>query len=54
MMLVHRDDAARERAYGPNSRIGTFSDLLMAEAKKHGWAVISMENDWNRIFAYEP
>ena len=51
MMLVHHDDAAREWAYGPNSKIGTFSDSLMAEAKKQGWTVISMKNDWRTIFA---
>src|SRR5207248_2458637 len=37
MMLVHHDDAAREFAYGAESKIGTFSDALMAEAKKNGW-----------------
>ena len=52
MMLVHHDDAAREWAYGPNSKIGTFSDSLMAEASKQGWTVISMKNDWKRIFAF--
>jgi len=25
----------------------------MAEAKKNGWTVISMENDWKAIFAFE-
>jgi len=53
MMLVHHDDAAREYAYGPKSKIGTFSDELMAQAKKQGWVVISMKNDWKRIFAFE-
>jgi hypothetical protein len=53
MMLVHHDDAAREWAYGPKSKIGTFSDSLMAEAEKQGWTVISMKNDWKRIFAFE-
>jgi phosphoglycolate phosphatase-like HAD superfamily hydrolase len=53
MMLVHHDDAKREWAYGPESKIGTFSDSLMAEAKKNGWTVISMKNDWKRIFAFE-
>lgn len=53
MMLVHHDDATREYAYGPKSKIGTFSDALMAEAKKNGWVVISMKNDWKRIFAFE-
>jgi hypothetical protein len=53
MMLVHHDDAAREWAYGAGSKIGTFSDSLMAEAKKNGWTVISMKNDWKRILAFE-
>jgi hypothetical protein len=54
MMLVHHDDAAREWAYGPKSKIGTFSDSLMAEAKQQGWVVISMKDDWARIFPFEP
>jgi PAS domain S-box-containing protein len=50
MMLVHHDDAKREYAYGADSKIGTFSDTLMAEAKKKGWIVISMKDDWKTIF----
>jgi phosphoserine phosphatase len=53
MMLVHHDDAQREYAYGPDSKVGTFSNALMAEAKKNGWVVISMKGDWKRIFAFE-
>jgi phosphoglycolate phosphatase-like HAD superfamily hydrolase len=53
MMLVHHDDAKREWAYGPQSKIGTFSDSLMAEVKQQGWVVISMKHDWKRIFAFE-
>ncbi len=53
MMLVHHDDAVREFAYGAESKIGTFSDALMAEAKKDGWTVISMKDDWKTIFAFE-
>ena len=53
MMLVHHDDAEREYAYGPKSKVGTFTDALMDEAKKRGWIVISMKNDWKRIFAFE-
>jgi phosphoglycolate phosphatase-like HAD superfamily hydrolase len=53
MMLVHHDDAVREFAYGADSKVGTFSDALMAEAKTNGWTVISMKNDWNRIFPWE-
>ena len=29
------------------------SDALMDEAKKNGWVVISMKNDWKRIFDFE-
>jgi hypothetical protein len=57
-MLVLHDDAAREYAYGPaqglpNSRVGTFTQALYDEAKKDGWSVIRMKNDWRRIFAFE-
>jgi phosphoglycolate phosphatase-like HAD superfamily hydrolase len=53
MMLVHHDDADREWAYGAESKIGTFGDALMDEAKKSGWVVISMKKDWKTIFAFE-
>ena len=53
MLLVHHDDAVREYAYGAESKIGTFSDALAAEAKQRGWIVISMKNDWNRVFAFD-
>jgi phosphoserine phosphatase len=53
MMLVHHDDAVREWAYGPDSKIGTFSDSLMEEAKAKGWTVISMKGDWKTVFASE-
>jgi AraC-like DNA-binding protein len=59
MMLVFHDDSEREYAYGPanglpDTRFGTFSTSLMDEAKKKGWVVISMKDDWKRIFAFEP
>jgi hypothetical protein len=37
----------------PDTKIGTFSDALMDETKKKGWVVISMKNDWKRIFDFE-
>jgi hypothetical protein len=57
-MLVLHDDAAREYAYGPalglpDSRVGAFTQALYDEASKDGWTVISMKNDWKRIFAFE-
>lgn len=53
LMLVHHDDGTREFAYGAKSKVGTFPDALMAQAQKQGWVVISMKNDWKRIFAFE-
>ena len=57
MILLH-DDAKREYAYGPaqglpDTRVGTFTRELYDEAQKQGWIVISMKNDWNRIFAFD-
>jgi phosphoglycolate phosphatase-like HAD superfamily hydrolase len=53
MGLVHHTDAEREWAYGAESKIGTFSDALMAEAKKKSWTVVSMKDDWKTIFPSE-
>jgi hypothetical protein len=55
-MLVLHDDAEREYAYGPaqglpDTTVGTFTRALYDEAKQKGWTVISMKNDWNRIFS---
>jgi len=57
-MLVLHDDPAREYAYGPaeglpDTKVGTFTQALYDEAKKDGWTVISMKNDWKRIFGFE-
>ncbi len=57
-MLVLHDDATREYAYGPanglpDTKVGTFSPALYDEAKAKGWTVISMKNDWKRIFDWQ-
>jgi phosphoglycolate phosphatase-like HAD superfamily hydrolase len=57
-VLVLHDDAEREYAYGPaqglpDTKVGAFTQALYDEAKKNGWTVISMKNDWKRIFAFE-
>src|SRR6185312_778344 len=54
MLLLH-DDAEREYAYGPaadlpDSKVGTFPPALYDQAKKSKWTIISMKNDWKRIF----
>jgi phosphoglycolate phosphatase-like HAD superfamily hydrolase len=56
-MLVLHDDADREYAYGPalglpDTKVGTFPEDLYQHANKNGWVVISMKNDWKRIFAF--
>jgi phosphoglycolate phosphatase-like HAD superfamily hydrolase len=57
-MIVLHDDAEREYAYGPaeglpDTKVGTFTQALYDEAKKNGWTVISMKNDWKTIFSFE-
>lgn len=52
-LLIHHDDAVREYAYGPDSKIGTFSEALMEEAKSRDWIIVSMKNDWKVIFPCE-
>jgi phosphoserine phosphatase len=58
-MLVLHDDAAREYAYGPAAglpatKVGTFSQGLLGEAHARGWTVVSMKNDWKRVFSFAP
>jgi hypothetical protein len=58
-MLVLHDDAQREYAYGPATglpatKVGTFTQALFDEAKRKGWTVISIKNDWKRVFSFEP
>jgi phosphoglycolate phosphatase-like HAD superfamily hydrolase len=57
-MLVLHDDAKREYAYGPAkglpaTKVGSFSQALYDQAAKQGWTVISMKDDWKKIFAFE-
>jgi hypothetical protein len=56
-MLVLHDDAEREYGYGPaqglpDTKVGTFTQALYDEATKDGWFVVSMKNDWKKIFAF--
>jgi len=57
-MLVLHDDAKREYAYGPAkglpaTKVGAFPQDLYDQATKQGWVVISMKDDWKKIFAFE-
>jgi len=58
-MIVLHDDEKREYAYGPArglpaTKVGAFTQPLYEEAKKNSWIVISMKDDWKRIFVFEP
>lgn len=58
MLLVLHDDASREYAYGParglpDVKMGAFTPALYEQTKKEGWTVVSMKNDWKRIFGFE-
>jgi hypothetical protein len=55
MVPVLHDDAQREYAYGPaqrlqDTKVGT---LTHDQAKRNSSPVISMKNEWKRIFAVE-
>jgi len=58
MLLVLHDDAAREYAYGPalglpDVKLGAFTQAVYEQAKKEGWTVASMKDDWKQIFPFE-
>jgi hypothetical protein len=48
-LYVHHNDAAREWAYDRQSHIGTL-DKGLDEAAAKGWTVVSMKDDWKKIF----
>jgi hypothetical protein len=52
-LYVHHTDAEREYAYDRESYIG-WLDKGLDEAKAKGWTVVSIKDDWKRIFAFEP
>lgn len=51
-MLVHHDDAEREVAYDRAAAVGRLARGL-DEAPARGWTVISMRDDWHRVFPEE-
>jgi len=58
-LLVLHDDAKREFAYGParglpDVKYGFFTPALEEHAKKDGWTVVSMKDDWKTVFPAAP
>lgn len=52
MLLVRHTDAAREWAYGRDSKIGRL-DKALEEAKRRGWTVVEMKRDWRVIYPFQ-
>ena len=52
-LYVHHDDAEREYAYDRKDTLAKL-DKGLDEAAAKGWTVVSMKNDWKRIFPFEP
>ena len=50
-MIVHHDDAEREYAYDRESHVGRLARAL-DEAPQRGWSIVSMRQDWARIFPW--
>jgi phosphoglycolate phosphatase-like HAD superfamily hydrolase len=48
-MIIRHDDAAREYVYDRHSHVGRLARAL-DEAPARGWHVVSMRDDWSRIF----
>lgn len=52
-LLVHHDDAEREWAYDRDSHIGKLARGL-DEGPGRGWTIVSMKNDWARVYPSLP
>jgi phosphoserine phosphatase len=51
-LIVHHTDAVREYAYDRDSMVGQLKRGLDA-AKQEGWILVSMKDDWKKIFSFE-
>jgi phosphoglycolate phosphatase-like HAD superfamily hydrolase len=48
-LIVHHTDSEREYAYDRQSSVGRL-DKAFEEAKRQGWTIVDMKQDWKRIF----
>lgn len=51
-LYIHHDDAEREWAYDSESDVGRLKRGL-EDAPNKGWRIVSMKQDWIRIFPFE-
>jgi phosphoglycolate phosphatase-like HAD superfamily hydrolase len=48
-LLLHHDDEVREYAYDRDTHVGRL-DVALTMAAERGWTVVSMKNDWSKLF----
>ena len=46
-LMVNHDDAVREFEYGEKN------NASLDAAKQHGWHVVSIKNDWKKVFSFD-
>ena len=51
-LYVHHTDAEREWAYDRKSSVGRL-DKGLDEARAKGWTVVSIKDDWRKVFAFQ-
>ncbi|MBO9709536.1 MAG: haloacid dehalogenase-like hydrolase [Caulobacter sp.] len=49
VMLLRHDDEEREYAYDRDTHVGRL-DVALATAAERGWTVVSMKEDWLKVF----
>jgi len=50
-LVVDHDDAQREYAYAGATVTNPDAEPILDTASRFGWTVVSMREDWNRVFA---
>jgi hypothetical protein len=53
MLLLHHDDNEREFAYDRRAAVGRL-DKALDEARLQGWLIVSMKQDFKRVFPFSP
>jgi hypothetical protein len=49
-LVVDHDDAEREYAYAGTALTNPRAETIAVTARRRGWTVVSMRDDWNRIY----
>jgi hypothetical protein len=51
-MIVHHTDGDREWAYDRQSHVGKL-DKALDEARKQGWVLVDMKQDWKVVYPFQ-